>query len=161
MSIQEKVYGFLERLCNNLTDDKNGKAFSNKGEAKQSLWKRTLDFDPEDPAQEQNFRLYLEYHSNIIPYSTPHEVDWDYVSALSGFHLRHAQDELRKMREDPELFFLYLLETRDHTHEAVLRHPSNQRHPWRNVENNPEAVSEFQRQFQSFLRFLHLAVPYF
>ncbi|KUI54969.1 hypothetical protein VP1G_02378 [Cytospora mali] len=136
MNNQEKIYGFLERLCNKLTENQNKSA---KGEAKQTVWRRKPNFDPEGPEETENLRLYLEDNSHMVAFSAPYDVDWEYISALCGFQLRRAQDGLRQMKEDPELFFMSLVDARDHTSEAILHYPSNLQHPWRNVENNPTA----------------------
>ncbi|ROW05711.1 hypothetical protein VMCG_05174 [Cytospora schulzeri] len=136
---QEKIYGFLERLCINITDHSRRRALSVKGENNPTAWRRTPIFDPQGAVQIEISRLYLKDCSNLVPYSTPYDIDWEYVSVLSGFQLRHAQNRLRKIKEDPEAFFLSLVELRDHSAEGLFFYPSKKRHAWFNVENNTVA----------------------
>lgn len=141
MDIQERIYGFLERLCDNITATDKKKAFSVKGEGKQTFWKRKLDFDPDQPDQADNLQLYLEQQRIIGPYGHPHEKDWDFLSAHCGFHLRQAQDTLRRMREDPTFFYEYLYEVKDSSSLMLRYGDRGDPHPYRSVEDNPAAVS--------------------
>lgn len=141
MWTQEAIYTFLERLCRTLTDESNHKTFTVKGETNQTLWKPVPIFDPQGPEQETQQEQGLESWSNLANFYKPDEVDWDHLSVLSGSRLRNAQQALRDMKEDPEYFFLRLVEMREHAPEMVL-FPGNEKHPWKGVENNPEPVSD-------------------
>lgn len=154
MDHQERIYGFLERLCIDLTDESNKKAFSAKGESNQTVWRRTPIFDPQGDEQTESLRLYLDDWSKLVHYSTPNEVDWDYVSVLSGTRLRNAQQELRNMKEDPEALLSALATTREHSREVLLHYPNRQKSPWLGVDNNPEPVSKFRKAFSAVFSFL-------
>lgn len=139
MNIQERIYFFLLYLCEDLVENSN-KTVTAKGEDMQTVWKRTPIFDPQGKEEEKEMRLYLDDWSNLVNFSAPFETDWDYISVLSGSRLRNAQQLLRDLKEDPQAFYEYLQEARDHSDENVMTF-GNSRHPWKNEERNSEAVS--------------------
>lgn len=136
MEVQTKIYRFLEDFCQEITTNQRYSApDEDNPQSDDDLDSVVPEYNADlnelgDKETKEKFEDFLETHYDLVPYSNPYTIDWEYLEALAERQLRRAEKRLKDMKESPLAFMNELEQARSHSIDQLRAMPGDRRMAW-------------------------------
>lgn len=133
MQVQTKIYEFLEGFCQEISTDQSYSApEEDVPQSDEDLGSVLPEYDADldELTEKAKFEDFLQTHYDLVPYSKPYTIDWEYLEALADRQLRRAEKRLKDMKESPLAFMTELDTARNHSIDMLRAMPGDRRMAW-------------------------------
>lgn len=133
MLVQTKIYRFLEEFCQEIsTNQKYSAPEEDSPQSDDDLGSLVPEYDADldELVDKERFEEFLQTHYDLVPYSNPYTIDWEYLEALADRQLRRAEKRLKDMKESPLAFMNELDLARNHSIDMLRAMPGDRRMAW-------------------------------
>lgn len=133
LQVQTKIYTFLEGFCQEIsTNERYSAPGEDDPQSDDDLGSVVPEYDADldELGDKKKFEDFLETHYDLLPYSKPYTIDWEYLEALADRQLRRAEKRLKDMKESPLAFMTELDLARNHSIDMLRAMPGDRRMAW-------------------------------